>query len=85
MAKVSINLKDGSIEKDSGPEVILGIDLGTTNSLVAYIRDGQPVTIKSSTGNSSLVPSVIHFSENGRPVIGEKAKEFLVKFPDKTI
>lgn len=44
MAKISINLKTGGVEHEN--EVIIGIDLGTTNSLVAYMKDGQPVCVK---------------------------------------
>ena len=55
MAKIPINLKEGNIERD---EIIVGIDLGTTNSLVAYIKDGKPVTVKDETGKNALVPSI---------------------------
>lgn len=85
MAKISINLKDGSISKEEVSEVIIGIDLGTTNSLVATIENGSPVTIQSKSGKSSLVPSVVHFREDGTLVIGEKAKRYLVSHPDRTI
>ena len=40
MATFSINLKDGTVETNK--PLIVGIDLGTTNSLVAFIKDGQP-------------------------------------------
>ena len=53
MAKVSINLATGSIQKE---DIIVGIDLGTTNSLVAFINpDGQPKVI-NDTGKGVLVP-----------------------------
>ena len=85
MAKISINLKDGSVAKEQEQEIILGIDLGTTNSLVAYIKDGDPVTIKSPGGKSSLVPSIIHFGNEGNLIIGDDAKDLLIRFPEKTI
>ena len=44
MAKISINLKTGTAKKDN--EIIVGIDLGTTNSLVAYMKDGEAVAVK---------------------------------------
>ncbi|HAD11898.1 MAG TPA: hypothetical protein DCF33_05600, partial [Saprospirales bacterium] len=61
MATISINLKDGSIEQPK--PLIVGIDLGTTNSLVAYMKDGQPICIKDEHGKHTLVPSVVLFAE----------------------
>lgn len=83
MAKFSINLKDGSIDKQKEP--IIGIDLGTTNSLVAYIKDGQAYCIKDINEKSTLVPSVIYFDEQNNPIIGKKAKEMMARFPERTI
>jgi molecular chaperone HscA len=83
MATFSINLKDGSIEKPS--ETIVGIDLGTTNSLVAYIKDSEPHCVRDSTGKSALLPSVLHFSENEAILVGEDAREKLVTDPSNTI
>jgi len=83
MAIISISLKDGSIEQTA--EVIVGIDLGTTNSLVAYIKDGQPVCVQGSDGKSALVPSVVHFDGDGSVQVGEAAKEKLVTDPANTI
>lgn len=82
MAKFSINIKDGSIAKK---DIIVGIDLGTTHSLVAYIDENskQPVIIKK--GSSVLVPSVIHFRENGETLVGEMAKKALLHSPSSTI
>ena len=82
MAKFSINIKDGSIAKK---DIIVGIDLGTTHSLVAYIdeKSKQPVIIKK--GSSVLVPSVIHFRENGETLVGEMAKKALLQSPASTI
>ncbi len=83
MASISINLKDGSIEKPQ--EIIVGIDLGTTNSLVAYMKNGQPVCVKGADGNSTLVPSVVHFAENGEVIVGDAAKAKLLSDPANTI
>ena len=85
MAKISINLKDGTVGREEQDEVIIGIDLGTTNSLVAYIKDGKPVTIKKTGGSSSLVPSIIHFASEESIVIGEQAAEQLVNQPERTV
>ncbi len=82
MAKVSINIATGSVQKD---EIIVGIDLGTTNSLVAFINpDGQPQVI-NDTGKGVLVPSVVHFQSDGGLIVGNEAKEFLISDPQNTI
>ena len=82
MAKVSINIATGSIQKE---ELIVGIDLGTTNSLVAFINtEGNPQVI-NDTGKGLLVPSVIHFQPDGSVVVGNEAKEFLISDPQNTI
>jgi molecular chaperone HscA len=83
MATFSINLKDGNIIKPT--ELIVGIDLGTTNSLVAYIKDGQPYCVKGPDGRSTLVPSVVHFDENQSVTVGDTAKEQLIFDPANTI
>ena len=83
MAKIAINIATGSLQKE---EMIVGIDLGTTNSLVAIIHPEtkQPVALKEHN-TSSLVPSVIHFDENGNIVVGEEAKKQLISQPQNTI
>ena len=83
MAKISINIKEGKIDKVS--DIIVGIDLGTTNSLVAYIKDGKAEAVKGSNGKSTLVPSIVHFGEEGKIVIGEEAREKLISDPANTI
>ena len=83
MATISINLKEGSLERPQ--DVIVGIDLGTTNSLVAYMKDGRPFCVKDARGKSTLVPSVVHFAENEQIIIGDAAKEKLVADPSNTI
>lgn len=83
MAKFSINLKEGKLEKDSN--LIVGIDLGTTNSLVAYMREGQPVAVKGKDGKSTLVPSIIHFDDSQKVIVGNTAKEKLITDPQNTI
>lgn len=75
MAKIPINIATGSLQKD---DIIVGIDLGTTNSLVAVIHpeSRKPVALKEHNG-MSLVPSVIHFDESGNVLVGEEAKPYL--------
>jgi molecular chaperone HscA len=83
MAKISIDLKEGKIAKDS--DVIIGIDLGTTNSLVAVIENGQPVAIKDADGKNTLVPSIIHFKSDNEILVGLDAKDKLITNPENTI
>src|SRR5207253_11134348 len=83
MAKIGINLTTGSLQKE---EIIVGIDLGTTNSLIAIIHPEtkQPVALKEHN-SSSLVPSVIHFNVMGNVTVGEEAKQYLITEPQNTI
>jgi len=83
MAKIGINIATGSLQK---AEMIVGIDLGTTNSLVAIIHPEtkQPVALKEHDC-SSLVPSVVHFDVFGNPEVGQGAKQFLETDPANTI
>jgi Fe-S protein assembly chaperone HscA len=63
---------------------IVGIDLGTTNSLVAIVEDGAPRVIPGSDGEM-LVPSVIYFDETGTVLVGNPAKEKLIDKPKNTV
>lgn len=83
--KIPIDLKTGKIVEDKPKDIVVGIDLGTTHSLVAYILDGHPVTVKSGCNRNALTPSVIHFSEDGQIIVGESAKEKLITHPDRTL
>ncbi|SDF79967.1 Fe-S protein assembly chaperone HscA [Mucilaginibacter gossypii] len=82
MAKVSINLATGSLQKE---EIIVGIDLGTTNSLVAFINPGKNPQVINDAGKGVLVPSVVHFGDAGDVLVGNEAKEFLITDPQNTI
>ena len=62
---------------------IVGIDLGTTNSLVAYIEKGHPQVIPDLKGQAK-VPSIVGMTDNGL-VVGEPAKAYLVRDPSRTI
>ena len=84
MAKIAINIKKGIVKKDIG-DVIIGIDLGTTNSLVAFAEDGQAKAVKGSDGKNTLVPSIVHFAIEGGIVVGDKARQKLVEQPERTI
>ena len=82
MAKININIAKGSLEK---PKVVLGIDLGTTNSLSAYVPKGETSPQVISIRGNETVPSVIHFNDNDFPEIGFLAKEKLMNQADRTI
>jgi molecular chaperone HscA len=83
MAKIAINIATGSLQKE---EMIVGIDLGTTNSLVAIIHPEtkRPVALKEHD-SSSLVPSIVHFDGFGNATVGETAKQYLETDPANTI
>ncbi len=83
MAIISINLQDGTVAKEQ--DVIIGIDLGTTNSLVACMKDQNPVCVKNASGTSTLFPSVVHFAEDGSILVGDAAKDKLITDPANTI
>ncbi|MBK8653743.1 MAG: Fe-S protein assembly chaperone HscA [Haliscomenobacter sp.] len=83
MGKFAIDLKSGNIVKES--ELIVGIDLGTTNSLVAYMNRGKPEAVRGKDGKSALLPSIVHFSADGNVVVGDLAKQKLISEPQNTI
>jgi molecular chaperone DnaK len=62
----------------------VGIDLGTTNSVVSTLEAGEPVVIPNAEG-SRTTPSVIGFSKNGEILVGEVAKRQAITNPDRTI
>ncbi len=63
---------------------IIGIDLGTTNSVVAVMEGGSPAVITTAEG-SRLVPSVVGFSKNGERMVGQTAKRQAVVNPENTV
>jgi len=63
---------------------IVGIDLGTTNSLVAFMQGDNPVVIPSDDG-SHLVPSVVALDWKGQPIVGNAARNSLIKTPERAI
>src|SRR5262249_12510802 len=63
---------------------IVGIDLGTTNSLVAYMESGVPVVIPGEDG-SNLVPSVVALDENDQIIVGNAARKYLIETPERAV
>lgn len=63
---------------------VIGIDLGTTNTLGAYMEAGQPVVIPSAEGDE-LVPSIVGFTKTGERLVGAMAKRQAVSNPERTV
>lgn len=81
MAKISIDLSTGDLKPE---KVALGIDLGTTNSLIAYVRNGKPECI-ADFGKDVIVPSIVHFESAEVVQVGDEAKPYLIIDPKNTI
>ncbi|WP_459557389.1 Hsp70 family protein [Lacunimicrobium album] len=73
------NNSGGAIASDT----IIGIDLGTTNSVVAVVIDGQPQVLGEA--GEKLLPSVVGINPQGQLVTGLPAKNQLAAFPDRTV
>src|SRR3989475_1660790 len=63
---------------------IVGIDLGTTNSLVAFMQGENPVIIPGEDG-LNLVPSVVALDENEKIVVGNSARKYLIETPERAV
>jgi len=64
---------------------IIGIDLGTTNSLVAFLGDDGPLVVPDPETGARLLPSAVAFLPSGEVVVGERARELVVERPLDTI
>ena len=64
--------------------VIIGIDLGTTNTCASYVVDGQPRIIPGRTGTNTI-PSMITFDPDGRPHVGQRALDRQILHPMRTV
>ncbi len=63
---------------------IVGIDLGTTNSLVGFMQGDSPVIIPGEDG-SNLVPSVVALDESDKIIVGNSARKYLIETPDQAV
>jgi molecular chaperone DnaK len=63
---------------------IVGIDLGTTNSLVAYMQGDSPVVIPGEDG-LNLVPSVVALDQNNQVIVGNAARRYLIETPERAV
>ena len=68
----------------TGSNHIVGIDLGTTNSLVAFMQAEKPVIIPGEDG-SNLVPSVVALDETDNIIVGNPARRYLIETPDRSV
>src|SRR5918992_502460 len=66
------------------PAKVIGIDLGTTNSVVAVMEGGQPTVIVNQEG-ARLTPSVVAFTKDGERLVGQVAKRQAVTNPENTV
>lgn len=73
-----------SSESAISKKLALGIDLGTTNSLIAF-KNGKKVSLIGDENGDALIPSVVHFPENGSVIVGENAKNKLNIDPLNTV
>src|SRR6185437_7997040 len=71
-------------EEEDSMSKIIGIDLGTTNSVVAVMEGGEPVVITNPEG-SRLTPSVVAFAKTGERLVGQVAKRQAVTNPENTV
>src|SRR6202451_3601289 len=65
-------------------DIIVGIDLGTTNSLVAYMQGDSPIVIPGEDG-LNLVPSVVALDQNNQVIVGNAARKYLIETPERAV
>lgn len=74
-----------SVIKEACKKRVVGIDLGTTNSLVAAVRDGSADVLADPSSGNPIVPSVVRFVADGAPVVGAEAMAAKASFPRDTV
>ncbi len=84
MALFQISEPGESREKGACATRAVGIDLGTTNSLVAIVRDSRPEVLLDGRGRA-LLPSVVHYTADGGPIVGHEAHALAADYPRATI
>ena len=65
-------------------DIVVGIDLGTSNSVISVVLEGEAIVIPDRQGNR-IHPSVVHFREDGQTVVGNEARPFLAQSPRRTV
>ena len=81
MAKISIDLNSGTVAKSSA---VIGIDLGTTNSLIASIREGDRLPYCITRDSESIVPSTLYFDKENI-LVGSEALAHMISHPENAI
>jgi len=66
-------------------EILVGIDLGTTFSIISHFREGKPEPIPDQATSQFLVPSAVYFPEGGEPVVGLRALRMAATDPDRLV
>ena len=79
-----MNMPRQAADTAKAPRPIVGIDLGTTNSLVAWLNDGRPEILPSPEGRR-IIPSVVMLDLEGKVRVGEAARASLVAMPDRVV
>ncbi len=64
--------------------IVLGIDLGTSNSVVSVVLEGEPIVIPDGAGRR-IHPSIVHFGAQGQTVVGNEAKRYRLEAPQQTV
>ena len=85
MPRIPIDISTGTIKKNE--DLVVGIDLGTTNSLIAIFDQKlkKPVALAGGSGVRVITPSIIHFDQSSGFVIGEEAKKILTTHPEQVV
>ena len=78
------NLTSDFCNYQMATDLIVGIDLGTTNSLVAYMQGDSPVVIPGEDG-LNLVPSVVALDEKNQIIVGNAARKYLIETPERAV
>ena len=65
-------------------DVVVGIDLGTSNSVITVVLEGEPIVIPDDEGNR-IHPSVVHFQEDGSTITGNEALDYRIHDPSHTV
>ncbi|MCC7431303.1 molecular chaperone DnaK, partial [bacterium] len=84
MSLIQITLPTQKFTQNTEKDTIVGIDLGTTNSLVAFMENGKPAVIANKE-EGHIVPSVVSINKNGEILVGEPAKQKLLSEPEHTV
>ncbi len=79
------NKEDKKIEFEDKDESIIGIDLGTTHSCVAIMKNGKVEIIEDKASGEKRIPSMVCFKKNREILVGSSAKNNMAEYPESTI